>query len=80
MENPCKKCLLVNNCTAICEAKTNFKTLLNNAIKQNIGFNVRTSKHLALHRQWVELRTENNMDMANIIGRATRLKSGADNI
>jgi hypothetical protein len=81
MKNPCKECLLVNNCTAVCEDKTNFQTLLKNALRNyGFGFQVRTNQDRALHRRWTKLKTENDLDMSRITGRAARLKSGADNI
>jgi len=77
MENPCKKCLLVNNCTAVCEDKENFQTLLKFAIRQHgFGFKVRAGQDRALYKRWMTYKTENDLDMARITGRASRLKSG----
>ena len=85
MENPCKTCLLVNNCTAVCEAKENFQTLLKNAIKSHGVWNwVNKIKdnhpQYKLYRKWLRYKTENDSDIAAITGRASRLKSGLDNI
>jgi len=77
MENPCKECLLINNCTAVCEDKENFKTLLTQAMRHyGFGFKVRSNQDRALHKRWTELQIENNLDMSRITGRASRLKSG----
>lgn len=81
MNNPCNKCLLINNCTAVCEDKENFQTLLKNAMKLNgFGFKVRSNQNRALYKKWMSYKTENELDISRITGRASRLKSGADNI
>ncbi len=81
MKNPCDECLLINNCTAVCESKINFQTLLAEAIRRyNFGRVVMSNEDRKLHRLWIELRTESNFEISNIRLRAKRLKEGADNI
>lgn len=78
MKNPCKECLLINNCTAICETKKNFRTLLENGIK-NFTNNAKTlsDRDRKLQREWIELLTETNIEMGNIIFRGTSIKSNS---
>jgi len=78
MENPCKKCLLVNSCTAVCEDKTNLQTLLNRIMRQHgLGGWVHHISHPnKLYLFWMNLKKENDLDVAVIVGRAERLKNG----
>lgn len=38
MKNPCDNCLIKVNCTALCFAKKNYKTLLQNAVHVTFGY------------------------------------------
>jgi len=81
VRNPCKDCLLINNCTAVCEDKENFQTLLKQAMRHNgFGLRVGSNQNRALYKKWMTYKTENDLDIARISQRAARLKSGADNI
>jgi len=82
MNNPCKTCLLINNCTAICEDKENLQTLL----KQTAGSyelgvrfsNVPSTDYIRRYNFWQKLNEENAEDMFRITLRARKLKQ--DNI
>ncbi len=77
MNDPCKTCLVQVNCTAICEAKENFQTLLERAMGNfQLGFKVKGRQDRALFKRWKTLDMENRLDMANILMRASRLKNG----
>jgi len=75
MKNPCKECLLINNCTAICWEKTNFKKLLENAMRSyGFGFRTCNSQHRKLYLYYKNLLEETRIEMAAINHRADRLK------
>lgn len=77
MKNPCKECLLINNCTAICEEKKNFQTLLKNAMQRyGYGRNCTSKKDQKLYTLWIGLRVENEKDMLRIVNRSKMLKEG----
>jgi len=77
VKNPCKDCLLIINCTAVCEDKENFQTLLKVAMKQfGFGFKVSCNQDRALFKRWAELKTENELDMVEIRERAASLRAG----
>lgn len=77
MKNPCKECLLINNCTAVCEDKKNFQTLLKNAMQRyGYGFECRSKEDHKRYRFWTYLKAENERDMLKIVSRATMLKGG----
>jgi acid phosphatase class B len=78
MNNPCHTCLLVNNCTAICEAKENLQTLLKQT-EQRYQFGVRytnnpTTDYVKRYNFWRKLKRQNDEDMINIQVRARQLK------
>jgi hypothetical protein len=77
MKNPCKECLLINNCTAICEEKNNLKTLIENAIQlYHFGLECKSKEDRKRYGFWMTLRSENEKDMLKIVNRAERLKEG----
>ncbi len=82
MNNPCKICLLVNNCTAICEDKENLQTLLKQAIRTyRLGIthsNRPTTDYVRRYNFWQKLDKENDREMEQITFRAYQLKQ--DNI
>jgi len=77
MKNPCKECLLINNCTAICEEKTNFQTLLRNAmVLYDYGLGCKSKEDKKRYDFWSALRIENEVDMLRIFKRVERIKQG----
>lgn len=77
MKNPCKECLLINNCTAICEDKKNLNTLIKNAMQlYDYGLECRSKEDIKRYDLWTKLRLENEADMLKIISRANSLKQG----
>jgi len=75
MKNPCKECLLINNCTAICEDKENLQTLIRNAMQlYHYGLECRSKEDQKLYIFWTSLRVENEKDMLRIISRDKRIK------
>ena len=77
MKNPCKECLLINNCTAICEDKKHLETLINNAmILYDYGVKCESKEDKKRYTFWSELRLENEVDMLKIFRRVERLKQG----
>ena len=78
MQNPCKTCLLVNNCTVICEAKRNLQTLLKQTMhtyQTEIRFNNNpTTDYVRRYNFWQKLKLQNDEDMLRIILRARKLK------
>ena len=77
MKNPCKECLLINNCTAICEDKTNLKILTKNALQlYGYGLECKSKEDQKRYKFWVDLSLENRADILKIYRRAERLKTG----
>jgi hypothetical protein len=77
MKNPCKECLLINNCTAICEDKTNFQTLLRNAmVLYDYGLECKSKESKKRYTFWSDLRLENEVEMLRIFRRVERIKQG----
>lgn len=78
MQNPCKTCLLINNCTAICEDKTNLQTLLKQAMhtyQTEIRFNNNpTTDYVRRYNFWKKLKLQNAADILRIKMRARKLK------
>ena len=82
MQNPCHTCLLINNCTAICEAKENLRTLLKQTVHTyQIGVrfdNTPSTDYIRRYNFWKKLQLQNNKDILRIIRRRQRLQQ--DNI
>lgn len=82
MQNPCRTCLLVTNCTAICEAKENLRTLLKQTLHTyQIGVrftNTPSTDYIRRHNFWQKLKRENDAEIMQIRLRALKLKR--DNI
>ena len=77
MKNPCKECLLINNCTAVCEAKANLDTLIKNAMQlYQYGFECKTKEDRKRYKFWTRLMLENKRDVLKISSRSKRLKQG----
>lgn len=75
MKNPCKECLLVNNCTALCEEKTNLSHLLSTAITNYLKHgNFLDKNQVTLFNKYKKLDKENREDIATIHARTIRLK------
>lgn len=75
MINPCNECLVKVNCTEICPDKTNFQTLLKNAVLQfSYGGHARTPKLSKLFNIYRDLSKENNADMCRITSRRLRVR------
>jgi len=75
MRNPCSECLVKVNCTEICPDKTNFQTLLKNAVEQfGHGGHARTPKLESMYRGYQMLSQENNGDMVRIQIRRRRVR------
>jgi len=70
MENPCNKCLIKVNCTAICPDKTNHKALIMNAITQSKSAMGQNYNYFKQHREYIRKLKLTNADEANIINRA----------
>ncbi len=82
MNNPCKECLVQVNCTAVCEDKENFQTLLENALKSYgvwrwVNRNRSNDPLIQRYRKWLAYKQENENDMTRIVERANRLKSSS---
>jgi hypothetical protein len=73
---------LINNCTAICEAKENLQTLLKKTVaKHHLGVrfsNNPTTDYVRRYNFWKKLKLENAADILHIKMRARKLKQ--DNI
>jgi len=72
MENPCDICLVKVNCTQVCPAKENFKTLLQQGIKnfQNNAIQTRRNVHLEeQYRRYNTLLSETYSDIWKIQNR-----------
>jgi len=82
MQNPYHTCMLINNCTAICEAKENLRTLLRQTVHTyQIGVrfdNTPSTDYIRRYNFWKKLQLQNNEDMLRIILRRQRLQQ--DNI
>jgi len=63
----------MNTCTAVCQDKENLKTLLNNISDRWTGYRDSSNK---LYKFWLRMNMENDLDISNITGRASRLQSG----
>jgi len=74
--------MLINNCTAICEAKENLRTLLRQTVHTyQIGVrfdNTPSTDYIRRYNFWKKLQLQNNEDMLRIILRRQRLQQ--DNI
>lgn len=83
MENPCDECIVQVNCTQICFAKTNFKTLLKEGMKQFEGTTYAADPKLRRqYREYSKLLSETYSDIWKIKNRRTELENpsnlGAD--
>lgn len=77
MQNPCKKCLLQNNCSEICDSKINFKTLVDNALKSYMVYRKKSiDRQFELYKKWYGYKKENDDDFQRINKRALILKRG----
>jgi len=77
MKNPCDECVIKINCTAVCEAKDNYKTLILNAITQTKSVMGQKYTYFQTHSSYIEMLKNTNEQEANIKNRATILKQGA---
>lgn len=70
MENPCNKCLLKVNCTAICPDKENHKALIMNAITQSKSAMGQNYNYFKQYREYIRRLKITNQDEEKIIHRA----------
>lgn len=74
MQNPCDRCLVKVNCTAVCFDKQNYKTLILNAITQTRSSMGIKKTYFQTHSDYLRMLKDTNEQEANIVNRATVIK------